>query len=84
MKNPSVIAGLKWPPEMWPTADTITAIARPCANAIPTSASPDAVSEAPCANAAAKSFVKVRTAPAPANVNVKAPTNSAKPRRTGS
>jgi hypothetical protein len=33
MKKPSVTAGLKWPPEMWPTAETITAIARPCANA---------------------------------------------------
>ena len=84
IRNPNVIAGLKWPPEMWPTADTMTAIAKPCASAMPTSPSPVAVSAAPCANAAAKSFVKVRVAPAPMKMSVKAPMNSAKPRRRGS
>ena len=28
-------AGLKWPPEMWPTADAMIAIARPWASATP-------------------------------------------------
>ena len=31
--NPKVTAGLKCPPEMWPTAEAITAITSPCANA---------------------------------------------------
>ena len=33
-RNPSVTAGLKCPPEIGPTADTITAITRPFANAM--------------------------------------------------
>jgi hypothetical protein len=35
-RKPIVIAGLKKPPEMRPTADTITAITSPFANATPT------------------------------------------------
>ena len=35
--NPSVTAGLKWPPEMCASAVTITAIASPCATATPIS-----------------------------------------------
>ena len=31
--KPNVIAGLKWPPEMKPNAETKTAITRPCASA---------------------------------------------------
>jgi hypothetical protein len=33
-KNPRVTAGLKWPPEMNPNADTKIAIARPFASAL--------------------------------------------------
>jgi hypothetical protein len=39
--KPNVTAGLKCPPEMCPTADAMTAITRPCANAIPTSCPPE-------------------------------------------
>ena len=59
-----MIAGLKCPPEMWPNAETMIAIASPCASATPISA----VSWIPAA---------VTIAPAPMNVSVKAPTNSA-------
>ena len=34
--KPSVIAGLKWPPEMWPRFDTMIPIARPFASATAT------------------------------------------------
>ena len=54
---------MKWPPEMWPTAETMTAITSPCAKATPTS--PPAVA------------ANVSTAPAPTKVRAKAPTNSA-------
>ena len=33
-RKPNVTAGLKWPPEMCPTAEAITPIASPCASAI--------------------------------------------------
>src|SRR6266545_708039 len=33
---PSVTAGLKCPPEIWPMAEIITASTQPCASAIPT------------------------------------------------
>ena len=33
-QNPMVTAGLKWPPETPPNADTMRAMARPCAKAI--------------------------------------------------
>ena len=36
IRKPKVTAGLKCPPEMCPTADTITAIASPNASATPT------------------------------------------------
>ena len=84
IRKPNVIAGLKCPPEMCPTADTITAIARPCANAIATRLRPDAVSPAPWANAAPNSFVVVRIVPAPMKMSVNVPMNSATPRRSGS
>ena len=29
-----MIAGLKWPPEMWPTAEAMTPMTSPCASAI--------------------------------------------------
>jgi hypothetical protein len=32
----TVTAGLKWPPETWPTADTMVAMARPWARATAT------------------------------------------------
>ena len=38
--NPSVIAGLKWPPEMWPRFDTMIPIARPFASATATMSCP--------------------------------------------
>src|ERR671937_1914794 len=66
-RKPKVTAGLKWPPEMWPTAETMTAIARPCAKAIPTIA--------PVA------FPSAMIDPAPAKMSVNAPTNSAAARR---
>src|SRR3954451_10513391 len=70
-RNPSVIAGLKCPPEMWPTAETMTAIARPCARAMPTSVG----SWMPAAD---------MIEPAPTKISVNVPTNSATPRRIGS
>src|ERR1700722_316544 len=33
-QNAMVMAGLKWPPEMWASAEYITAKARPCATAM--------------------------------------------------
>jgi hypothetical protein len=38
--NPAVIAGLKWPPEMWPRLDTMSPIARPFASATATMSLP--------------------------------------------
>src|SRR5438093_4346622 len=35
-KAPTVTAGLKWPPEIWPMAEIMTASTQPCASAIPT------------------------------------------------
>src|SRR5947208_2652585 len=58
---PMVTAGLKWPPDRWPTEETITAIASPDANAIATRLL----------------FCVWMTAPAPKKINVKVPTNSA-------
>src|SRR5438094_5409761 len=46
--KPSVTAGLKWPPEMCPTADAITAMARPLASATAT-ASPLVLMNVPAA-----------------------------------
>ena len=39
-QNPIVIAGLKWPPEMWPSEVTMIPMARPYASAMPSN--PDA------------------------------------------
>ncbi len=47
IRNPKVTAGLKWPPEMCPTAEAITAITSPCANATPTSPAPTAIAPTP-------------------------------------
>ena len=63
-----MIAGLKWPPEMYPSAQTITPIASPLAIATPIRV----VSWATPAAAAA---------PAPTNVSVNAPIDSATARR---
>ena len=63
-----MIAGLKCPPEMCPSAHTITPIARPLAIATPIR-----VGSATTPEAAA--------APAPMKVSVKAPTISATARR---
>ena len=63
-RKPSVTAGLKCPPEMWPTAEAITPIARPCASAI-------AVRLVPCV---------AMIEPAPTKMSVNVPTNSATPR----
>src|ERR671934_893831 len=65
--NASVIAGLKWPPEMWPRFVTMIPIASPFASATATMSLPEAI-----------------PAPPPMKMSVKAPTNSATPRRTGS
>ena len=43
--KPKVTAGLKCPPEMWPTAETMTAITSPCAR--PTSVSVRAADSEP-------------------------------------
>src|SRR5437764_5910550 len=55
--KPSVTAGLKWPPEICPTADAITAMARPLARATAT-ASPLVLMNVP---AAQKTSVKAPT-----------------------
>ena len=53
MTNPSVIAGLKWPPEMWPRFVTMIPIARPLASATATRLSSVGLSadRDPCATA---------------------------------
>ncbi len=38
--NPNVTAGLRWPPEIPPVAETITAIVNPCASATPSKPMP--------------------------------------------
>ena len=45
--KPSVTAGLKWPPEMNPTADTITAITSPWARAMSVSVRAKPIDPAP-------------------------------------
>src|SRR6266540_1617330 len=47
IKNPNVTAGLKCPPEMCPTAEAMTAITNPCANATPTRPEPVMIAPAP-------------------------------------
>src|SRR4051794_40324648 len=71
MRNPNVTAGLKWAPEMWPTAETMTPIARPCASATPTSVR---LPGTPTTDA---------IAPQPTKTSVKVPTNSANARLSG-
>src|SRR5947209_17708594 len=71
IKKPTVIAGLKWPPEMCPSAETITAMASPCAIAMP-------ISEG------SWMALAVTIEPAPMKISVNVPTNSATPRRSAS
>ena len=66
-RKPNVTAGLKWPPEMCPTAEAITPIASPCASAI-------TVRFPPCV---------AMIEPAPTKISVNVPTNSAIPRCSG-
>src|SRR5271166_4327932 len=66
--SPKVIAGLKCAPEMCPSAETITAIARPWARATP-------ISEGSC------TWLAATIAPMPMNSRVNVPTNSATPLR---
>ena len=63
-----MIAGLKWPPEIWPTAVTMTAIARPVASA---------TSSVPASACGPMDMI----VPAPANTSAKAPRSSTKERR---
>ena len=81
--NPSVTAGLRWPPEMYPTAETMTANARPVASAIATSEKPAArAAFGPlCCRNGPKTTAEIVTDPAPAKTSVKVPTNSERPRR---
>src|SRR3989442_8218654 len=46
-RNAKVIAGLKWPPEIWPSAVTISAMASPWASATPTRSAPRAIAPTP-------------------------------------
>ena len=47
IRKPSVTAGLKWPPEMKPSAETNTAITSPCASATSVSVRANAIEPAP-------------------------------------
>src|SRR5438128_426753 len=67
---PMVTAGFRCPPEMWPTADTMTAMARPWARAI-------VIRPAPVPPPLVKK-VAAATEPAPMKIRVKVPTNSAR------
>ena len=60
---PTVTAGLRWPPEMWPMAETMMPRARPVATA--TGSVPAPVSAA------------IVAAPAPMNTKTNVPMNSA-------
>src|SRR5712691_95511 len=81
-RKPSVIAGLKWPPEMCPTADTITAIAKPFASATPVSVKPPR--DGSCCGSGENATTTAMIEPAPAKTSANVPTNSAMPRRSGS
>ena len=67
-RKAKVIAGLKWPPEMCPTAETMIAIARPCARATPTR----------------RLLWMKTIEPMPTKISANVPTNSATPRRRAS
>ena len=73
---------MKWPPEIWPTAEAITPIASPCANATATSV--NSAPTGPGKRAKFRLWPSVRIEPAPMKTNVNVPTNSAEPRRSGS
>src|SRR5580692_10392678 len=62
-----VIAGLKWPPEMWPSAQTMMAMVKPKARAIPRS--PSAFD--------ACGYQSTHAAPAPKKTRANVPRNSA-------
>ena len=65
--NTNVIAGLKWPPEMWPTAVTMTPNVRPVASA---------TSNVPASACGPRDMI----VPAPTNTRANAPTSSTKVR----
>src|SRR5690242_18611953 len=69
-QSPTVTAGLKWPPEMCPTAYAIVSTVRPKAKATPVKPMPS------CGKAAASTAL-----PHPPNVNQNVPKNSAPIRR---
>src|SRR5579883_2517855 len=64
-RNPKVTAGLKWPPDTAPRAETMTPMARPWARAIPRRPTPPRVAWS------------TTIAPAPAKMRVKVPMTSA-------
>src|SRR5271154_4632773 len=66
-QKPMVMAGLKWPPEMWPSAQTMMAMARPLASAMPRS--PSAFD--------AWGYQSTQDAPAPKKTRANVPMNSA-------
>src|SRR5437870_8644388 len=66
MASPKVVAGLKWPPESTPKAETATERPRPCASAMATRLSPPVA----------------MIAPAPTKKNRKVPATSARRART--
>ncbi len=68
-QKPIVIAGLKWPPEMCPMAETMMAIARPCASAIPSRPMPGSP------EARRNWFAQME--PTPKKIKVNVPKNSA-------
>ncbi len=70
LHNPIVTAGLKWPPEMWPTAYAIVKTVKPKARATPTNPIPR------WGNPAAST-----AAPQPPNTSQNVPKNSATTRR---
>ncbi len=72
MHSPSVTAGLKWPPEMCPTAYAMVSTVRPKAIATPRKPTPSPVSVSPLTNIAANTAV-----PQPPNTSQKVPRNSA-------
>ena len=60
---PSVTAGLKWPPEMWPTANAIARTDRPTAKATATSPAEGAENSAAPHTAVTSVNVPMNSAP---------------------
>src|SRR3972149_5376446 len=65
-QTPNVTAGLKCPPEMCPRAETITAMVRPWARAMPTRPTPPFVT------------LSAQTEPTPMKMSARVPMNSAR------